>query len=707
MPRGYLVSLGDAALNSGDVISGGYTNFTTAQVLGAGEWMWTGTAGGTNYVDLVETGTYYLATNGNIYFDPDPGRVNSLISGEVFSAPEYITSDRIVTGTGAGDLIDPDFVDGDLDNPDGHTGYGPDYVDDSIVAGAGNDTVMAGRGDDTVLGEDGADLIYGDYGTYTAAPLQEELRWSQQGVDGTNIAAGFTQNTGSIDVMVSFADVGNNNATFTVETTDLQYVGGGETFSSSSSLFLFGDGDGNTSQTVLDFAPSAGASVEPEVQNVSFRINDLDWGAANHTDTVTISAYDANGNPVTVILTPGGGDIVTGNTVTAEQIAESSSDLGGSLLVEIPGPVAQVEILYSNGQNVTHGINVTDVQFEVIPIASGNDSIDGGAGNDTIFGEAGNDTILGGTGDDSLDGGIGSDSLVGGIGNDTLMVGQGDTAVGGDGDDVFSLVDLAEAGAGTITIDGLTGAQTNGDRLELNGLADRSTLNITSNVGGELTGTIQMLDGTLVSFSNIDSVICFTPGTRILTETGYRPIETLSPGDLLVTRDAGLQPLRWVGSRTVLARGKTAPVNIAPGVLQGQERALLVSPQHRMLFEGYQSQLLFGESEVFAAACHLVDGRDVSIVEGGLVTYVHLMLDSHHVIYAEGAATESFFAGTEGLRTLHPKVRNDLFDKFPDLSSNPGSYGDTARLCLKSFEAAALRQGQRPMSKAASPMMVA
>lgn len=969
MPDGYLVSLGNNSLDAGDVISGALVTFTTDTNLGAGQWQWSGTWGGTTFTNEVEPGVYYLATNGNVYFVPDFGPVDTLTSSTVISAPAYTApSDGIVTGTGGADLIDPDFTDADGDQVDGASATS----DDSVVAGLGNDTIIAGRGDDTVLGQDGADLIYGDYGSYTPAPIAQQLRWSIEGVDGADLSAGFTQNTGEFDVTLSFAVTGNNNPTFQVETTDVQYVGAGETFSSASSLFLFGNGDADTSQTIIDFAPAAGSDVEPEVQNVTFRINDLDWGAANHTDIVTVNAYDADGNPVTVNLTPGAGDVVTGNTVTAEQVAESSSDLGGSVLVEIPGPVAQIEILYFNGQTVTHGINVTDVQFEAIPLGQGNDSLDGGAGNDTIYGEAGNDTLLGGTGDDSLDGGAGdddiqagagsdtvlggdgndlitgdgisvanpevyiseidyigndeangefveltvsatatlsdytiglygvpdgapagtsptlltgnassffpaqgeitlqdmldaaggvlptpgnpvtvasgigglplqiavhpdnpdyyvfqlpasltaplangdhqvevltltntatgevvqaydigtnnnlgpisggaadgttavstilanagenlqidytlaitsgaqtggtstlgpaattnddslvggagddtilsdigndtleggtgADSLVGGAGDDLLLVGQGDTAVGGDGDDVFSLVDLAEAGAGTITIDGLTGAQTNGDSLDLNGLADRTTLNITSNVGGELTGTIQMLDGTLVSFSNIDAVICFTPGTRILTETGYRPIETLVPGDMLVTRDAGLQPLRWVGSRTVLARGKTAPVNIAPGVLQGQERALLVSPQHRMLFEGFKSQLLFGESEVFAAACHLVDGRDVSIVEGGLVTYIHLMLDCHHVIYAEGAATESFFAGAEGLRTLHPKARNELFDKFPDLSSNPGSFGDTARLCLKSFETAALCREIAPISVVASPMMVA
>lgn len=61
-----------------------------------------------------------------------------------------------------------------------------------------------------------------------------------------------------------------------------------------------------------------------------------------------------------------------------------------------------------------------------------------------------------------------------------------------------------------------------------------------------------------------------------------------------------------------------------------------------MLFQGYRAELLFGESEVFVAAKHLLDGKLVTRDTGGDVTYIHMMFDQHEVIFAEGAATESF-----------------------------------------------------------------
>ena len=44
-------------------------------------------------------------------------------------------------------------------------------------------------------------------------------------------------------------------------------------------------------------------------------------------------------------------------------------------------------------------------------------------------------------------------------------------------------------------------------------------------------------------------VICFTPGTRIATPTGPRLIQTLQPGDLVLTKDDGPQPVIWTGER--------------------------------------------------------------------------------------------------------------------------------------------------------------
>ncbi len=306
-----------------------------------------------------------------------------------------------------------------------------------------------------------------------------------------------------------------------------------------------------------------------------------------------------------------------------------------------------------------------------------------GAGEDTVIGSTGGDTVATGAGDDIVFGGGGADLFNTGDGNDEVHFGENATVSGGDGNDLFVFEDAGEAGTGHALILGGDGD----DTLDLGQGADLSTLTITaSGPDGAKTGHVTLDDGSILSFTGVENIICFTPGARIATIRGARAVQTLAVGDLVVTRDHGLQPIRWIGRRTVPAIGHFAPVRIRPGVVTGLERDLLVSPQHRMLFRGYRAELLFGESEVLMAATHLVDGHSVTVEEGGLVTYIHLMFDQHEIIYAEGAATESFHAGDVGLGALTDAGRDEVFALFPDLRSLRGAAGQTARRCLKRHE---------------------
>jgi hypothetical protein len=134
--------------------------------------------------------------------------------------------------------------------------------------------------------------------------------------------------------------------------------------------------------------------------------------------------------------------------------------------------------------------------------------------------------------------------------------------------------------------------------------------------------------------------VCFTPGALILTPDGERPVETLRPGDLVVTRDRGAQRVLWVGTETWPGTGDTAPVLIRAGAL-GNRRDLLVSPQHRMLIRGWRAELFAGLPEAMVAAVHLVNGRTVVRAPRPSVTYLHFMLERHEIVFAEGAQTES------------------------------------------------------------------
>ena len=185
-------------------------------------------------------------------------------------------------------------------------------------------------------------------------------------------------------------------------------------------------------------------------------------------------------------------------------------------------------------------------------------------------------------------------------------------------------------------------------------------------------------------------VPCFTAGTHILTQRGQRPIDDLRVGDLIVTRDNGLQPLRWIGRCTVPANGKAAPVHIAKGVL-GNTQALVVSPNHRMLIESISADLWFGEREVLIAAKHLIQNDGITQLSGGMVTYIHLLFDEHQIVSTYDCPSESFFPGDEAMDTLSHETQREVLDLFPELSqSQPKAFQQTARLCLKALEARVL-----------------
>lgn len=197
-------------------------------------------------------------------------------------------------------------------------------------------------------------------------------------------------------------------------------------------------------------------------------------------------------------------------------------------------------------------------------------------------------------------------------------------------------------------------------------------------------------NGTTRNLDFRDTVPCFTPGTAILTPYGERVIETLRVGDLVLTRDNGPQPIRWLGKRSVPGEGRFAPIIIQAGALESVTQDLRVSPQHRFLFTGHHVNLLFGADEVFVSAKQLVNGRDVRHANCNSVTYLHMMFDHHQIIFANGIATESFHAGEAGVMGISAQSREEMFSVFPELRSNVGSYGETARTCLNGYEARVL-----------------
>ncbi|MFD2738617.1 Hint domain-containing protein [Sulfitobacter aestuarii] len=135
--------------------------------------------------------------------------------------------------------------------------------------------------------------------------------------------------------------------------------------------------------------------------------------------------------------------------------------------------------------------------------------------------------------------------------------------------------------------------------------------------------------------------VSFTRGTAITMGSGeQRLIETLQVGDRLLTRDDGVQEIRWIGQTTLRAVGDFAPIRIRAGTLNN-ENDLIVSPDHRLFIYQREDALGAGRPELLVKARHLVNGEDITVQDGGFVDYFQLLFDGHQIIYAEGIAAES------------------------------------------------------------------
>ncbi|UWP91857.1 Hint domain-containing protein [Aliiroseovarius crassostreae] len=245
----------------------------------------------------------------------------------------------------------------------------------------------------------------------------------------------------------------------------------------------------------------------------------------------------------------------------------------------------------------------------------------------------------------------------------------------------------------------------------INGIAvspgDTVTLATGQTVGLNADGTLTLVgDGTDESFSftytltgdpsgvsdvgmvTVDAVPCFVAGTLIELADGRAvPVETLTPGDMVLTHDNGPQPLRWIGCRRVPAKGKFAPIHIAADTF-GDHDHLLVSPLHRILIRDVLAELLFGEREVLVAARDLVNDLTVRRIEGEEVVYVHILFDQHQVVYSQGLATESFLPGPQATNSLEHDAVEEICALFPELDPLTGTgYSPAARRTLRPFEA--------------------
>lgn len=641
----------------------------------------------------------------------DPTPPDGVVDGEEFAEvmnPLY--DDANAPTDGGGDIIDG--PDGDNDSIRGNggddtinAGEGDDTVDggaddDSIRGGNGDDIIMGGAGDDTVRGEDGDDTVSGGAGNDSVT--------GGKGDDDLSGGAGDDSLTGSSGDDTIDGGTGDDSITGSTGADSITDMSGDNLINS--------DNPGS-------FNPDLGTPLG--TPGLGFAVVAPDPDPNDNKDTITTGDGDdtINAGDDADLIDAGDGDNVVDGGTDRDTITTGAGDdsiTGGEGDDLINAGAGDDTIDGGIGNPAANFIDEPNEGFAPDPILdNGDDTINAGAGDDVVNGEDDNDLIDGGTGDDTLDGGIDDDTILGGDGDDVIIGGQGaDSLDGGFGDDVFKVGTFTDPngsgdyveGAGDTIVGGEDPDDGDLDTLDLTGAGSLKVLYEDSvdptGTPGESGTVIFYTDNTQteeagrLQFKEIENVIpCFTPGTMIATPRGEVPVESLREGDRVITRDNGIQEIRWTGNRTLnraeLAEGQNLkPILIKAGSLGRNlpERDMLVSPQHRVLVTGETPQLYFEESEVLVAAKHLVGKQGVSVMDTMRTTYIHFMFDRHEVVLSDGAWTESFQPGDQSLGAMGQATRDEIIALFPELATEGGltDYA-AARRSLKAHEAKLLR----------------
>ena len=123
-------------------------------------------------------------------------------------------------------------------------------------------------------------------------------------------------------------------------------------------------------------------------------------------------------------------------------------------------------------------------------------------------------------------------------------------------------------------------------------------------------------------------------GSIVFTSDGEIPVEYLSPGDKVVTRDAGMVTLKDVSSIRVQAQA----VSIKAGSLghMRPEHNVILPAAQRVLVRDWRAQSMFGKLQVVVEAGQLIDNEFIVDLGVRPLLLVQLTFDKPHVIYSDG-----------------------------------------------------------------------
>jgi len=627
-------------------------------------------------------------------------------------SPTSLDDFNIITGNDASDYIEASDGDDSIIGAGGNDTLSGDQGDDTIDGGAGNDNLTGGDGQDSILAGAGNDSVYADNVWATLSSAASGTGTTPTSLTVTNSADGpielwwidgagqlqyhatiqpgdtLTQSTyeeynwelrhpddwylgtiqGGANPSVNFGASGLNDTVFAGSGDDLVLgmYGDDVIYGETGADTLDGDYGDDTIWAGTDADTVDGGDGDDYLSGQEG--DDLIQGGAGSDTLIGGTGNDelkgdADDDTFQIFDNSGVDTIIGGESGVDDDLVDLSGRSSGAS-VNFTG--AEIGIIEGGSDTAyfqeIERLRLTDFDDSLDASASSAGvNVDAGAGADTLTGSAGDDSLTGGGGDDRF-----------------VMTTSG-------GVDTISDFDLTDD-----DLDGFYNDQIDASGLSggsgAGGLVTASDVIVTDDGSGSAVLTFPdgeqlVLKGVVPSQINTQpqlyaaGIPCFTPGIRIATARGAIPVEQIRTGDLLQTADNGLQPVIWTGRRDLsgddlIAQPHLMPLVLHPGGPFANDRPLMISPQHRFMLDRPRLGDLGHMNEAFVRArlLHaLLPDRVARCSPQTGVSYIHLMTETHQVIFAEGIATETFWPGPEALRGLAADDRRELFDVFPEL----------------------------------------
>jgi hypothetical protein len=164
------------------------------------------------------------------------------------------------------------------------------------------------------------------------------------------------------------------------------------------------------------------------------------------------------------------------------------------------------------------------------------------------------------------------------------------------------------------------------------------SFNVVNHRGNAADGSHDDASGRATVYADATAIPCYARGTLISTTRGEVAVEKLRVGDMLHTANGGSSAVVWLGHRHVdcnrqLNKEEAYPIRVSkdafgPGL---PKRDLWLSPKHAV----------FVNEALVPIQC-LINGTTITQDIKPRVSYYHIELTEHNVIFAEGMPAESF-----------------------------------------------------------------